>query len=228
MNTRERLDSKLLQHGLHVRGVASLDAAEIESCGLDPQQDELALVGNVGSSYWPYFSTSSEFTDGAPDPLDRWSRRVAGAVAAELGLRPIYPFDGPPYYPFQQWARRAEALEQSPIGVMMHPEIGLWHSYRFALAGSNLRGSDAPVTAPSPCDSCRDRPCLHTCPVDAFDGDGYAVDRCARYLEATPAAQCHQQGCLARHACPVAPEFRYLAEQGRFHLQAFLRARPAS
>ena len=153
---------------------------------------------------------------------------MASAVAGELGLEPLYPFEGPPYHPFQQWAKRAEALEQSPIGVMMHPEIGLWHSYRFALAGSNLRRDDQPLSTPSPCQTCVDQPCLHSCPVDAFDASGYAVDRCAEYLNDTPAARCHQQGCIARYACPVAPELRYDAAQGRFHLQAFLHARPRS
>ena len=132
---REGLEALLREHGLFVRGLTRLDESEFADFGLDPGKPELALVGNIGSSYWQEFSRSPEFGDGAADPLDRWSRRVASAVAEELALAPLYPFEGPPYYPFQQWARRAEALEQSPVGVMMHPEYGLWHSYRFALQG---------------------------------------------------------------------------------------------
>ena len=127
---------------------------------------------------------------------------------------------------FQQWAGRAERLEQSPIGVMMHAEHGLWHSYRFALLGAGFELETASPAAESPCAGCASRPCLRRCPVDAFDENGYDVARCARYLRQTPQAQCLAAGCLARIACPVAPELRYLPAQGRFHLRAFLDARP--
>jgi hypothetical protein len=224
MSTRAKLDARLREHGLFVRGVSRLTEAEIETWGLDAKQADIALVGNIGSSYWRQFSQSVEFSDGAAHPLDRWSRRIATSIAQALSLRPLYPFEGPPYFPFQQWAKRAEALEQSPIGVMMHPEFGLWHSYRFALLGSDLQRETAHAPAVSPCLACELKPCLHTCPVNAFDLGGYAVDICADYLRNTARAECHQRGCLARHACPVAPEFRYVDAQGSFHLRAFLRA----
>ena len=205
-----------------MRGVARLTPVEIETYGFDAAMPEIALVGNTGSSYWEDFSRSPEFSDGGSDPLDRWSRRIGDAIAEAFALRALYPFEGPPYFPFQQWAGRAEDLQQSPVGVMMHPEFGLWHSYRFALQGAELMALAQPVSSDSPCLSCADKPCLHTCPVDAFDADGYAYQRCADYLHATPQADCHSRGCLARHACPVAPGYRYVDAQGAFHLRAFL------
>ena len=239
MQPAEKLDDCLGEYGLFVRGVTQLTTEEIERYGIDSANTELALVGNIGSSYWSHFSQAPEFADGAPHPLDRWSRRVAEDISQRLSMQAVYPFDGPPYFPFQQWASRAEGLEQSPIGVMMHSEFGLWHSYRFALLGrfaspgtgleaekvvdTNM-SADQPGTV-SPCLNCVTKPCLHTCPVAAFDASGYAVDQCADYLQQTPQADCHQQGCLARYACPVAPQLRYVAAQGRFHLQAFLHAR---
>jgi len=222
---KPRLEDCLRDYGLFVRGVTRLSGAEIETWGFEQDKPWLALVGNIGSSYWSVFSQAPEFHDAEPNPLDRWSQRVAGALADELSLRPVYPFSGPPYYPFQQWAQRAEALEQSPIGVMMDPRFGLWHSYRFALLGADFGPQETRQPTASPCLSCDDQPCLRRCPVDAFDANGYAVERCAAYLKQTPQAECHQQGCLARYACPVAPEQRYLAEQGQFHLRAFLHAR---
>jgi hypothetical protein len=215
----------LRKYGLFVRGVTTLSTAEVETYGFSTSRPALALVGNVGSSYWPVFSQSPERLDGEADPLDRWSRRVAEAISAELPLEPIYPFEGPPYYPFQQWAQRAEALEQSPIGVMIHPAYGLWHSYRFALLGADFEVDSTQFPGESPCISCDEKPCLHRCPVDAFDTNGYDVERCAHYLRQTPQAECHSSGCLARYACPIAPDLAYTAEQGQFHLQAFLSAR---
>jgi len=215
----------LHEYGLFLRGVTRLSAQEIEAYGFPVDKPELVLVGNIGSSYWPIFSRSAEYLDGEADPLDRWSRRVATEIAAELSLQPVYPFSGPPYYPFQQWAQRAEALEQSPLGVMMHPEFGLWHSYRFALLGAEFEVVEDKILDESPCHSCDTKPCLQRCPVGAFDGDGYDVDRCAGYLLQTPQAECHSRGCLARYACPVAAELSYVPVQGEFHLQAFLNAR---
>ena len=220
-----KLAQSLREYGLFPRGVTRLSAEEIETYGFPGDKPELVLVGNIGSSYWPYFSQSEEFFDGEADPLDRWSRRVANVIAAELTLQPVYPFSGPPYYPFQQWAQRAEALQQSPIGVMMHPGFGLWHSYRFALLGVEFDCIEEQILDESPCLSCDAKPCLQRCPVGAFDGKGYDVESCTRYLLQTPQAECHTLGCLARHACPIATELRYVPEQGKFHLQAFLNAR---
>ncbi|MGD2171096.1 MAG: ferredoxin [Gammaproteobacteria bacterium] len=219
-----KLAERLREHGLFLRGVARLEARELETCGLPADKPCCALVGNIGSSYWADFSSSAEYRDGRADPLDRWSRRIAESVAAEYELRPVYPFEGPPYYPFQQWAHRAEGLEQSPLGIMIHPEYGLWHSYRFALLGADIDAERAPSSG-SPCLDCADQPCLHRCPAGAFSGKGYDVDACADYLQSTPRAECHARGCMARNACPVAPQSRYLPAQARFHLQAFLRAR---
>ena len=215
----------LQKYGLFVRGVTTLSAAEIETYRFPKSKPALVLVGNIGSSYWPVFSQSPEFLDDEAHPLDRWSRRVAEAIAAELPVEPVYPFEGPPYYPFQQWAHRAEALKQSPVGVMIHPDYGLWHSYRFALLGADFEVNQTQSPGESPCINCDAKPCLHRCPVDAFDSNGYDVDRCANYLQQTPQAECHSTGCLARYACPIAPELSYAAAQGQFHLQAFLNAR---
>jgi len=217
-----KLAEILQSYGLFLRGITEISKAEIETYGFSAVRPALALVGNIGSSYWPVFSHSPEFHDGQPHPLDRWSRRVAEAIASELPVQPVYPFEGPPYYPFQQWAQRAEGLEQSPIGVMIHPEFGLWHSYRFALLGAHFEVAPAHSPADSPCLGCEAKPCLHRCPVDALDTNAYDVERCRNYLQQTPQARCHATGCLARYACPIAPDLSYTPAQGRFHLQAFL------
>jgi len=225
MNSND-LAAKLKTFGLHLRGVLTLPAEELKSLQIDTDSDvSIALVGNIGSSYWPVFSQSPEYQDGRPDPLDRWSRHIAEQVGGAVGANAIYPFEGPPYYPFLQWAKRAEALNQSPIGLMIHPVYGLWHSYRFGLLFQS-QVSDAPDNSvASPCQNCEGQPCLSGCPVDAFTPGGYNVELCATHLKTTPDARCHQQGCLARNACPVGEAYRYESAQHTFHLRAFLGAR---
>jgi len=93
----------------------------------------IVLAGMAGRDGWSAFAASPEAADGADHPLDRWSRRVIDALARDLGALALFPFGGPPFWPFQQWARRSEPVHPSPIGLLIHPRYGLWHSYRGAL-----------------------------------------------------------------------------------------------
>jgi len=184
----------------------------------------VALVGNIGSSFWSSFVESNEYADGEADPLDRWSLRVANEVAPSLNAKPVFPFQGPPYLPFQQWAKRAEAMHQSPLGLMIHPQFGLWHAYRFALLFQHTF-EQTQDNQESPCLSCIDQPCLKTCPVNALSAEGYDVDGCAEYLKQNASAECFEHGCMARFSCPAGREYRYLDAQSQFHLGAFVGAR---
>ncbi len=221
------LETKLKEFGLHLRGLLKFSDEEIKSFNLDVDEGvSIALVGNIGSSYWTVFVQSPEYQDGLPDALDRWSRQIAEQVANDIGAQAIYPFEGPPYFPFQQWAERAESLHQSSIGLMIHPQYGLWHSYRFGLLIADIQVPEQKFAATrSPCASCELQPCLNTCPVGAFSVQGYDVASCAAYLQQTPGARCHREGCLARLSCPVGESYQYDSAQHVFHLRAFTAAR---
>jgi hypothetical protein len=184
----------------------------------------LILVGNAGPALWPVFAASAEAADGRPHPMDRWCRRVIGEVAANLGARAVFPFEGPPYHPFQRWAQRAEPVHISPLGILIHPDYGLWHAYRGALAFPDRLDLPARQARPSPCESCREKPCLSRCPVHAFAADGYDVAACASYLDPTAGRACMEGGCLARRACPVGRDALYKPGQAAFHMAAFERS----
>ena len=218
------IEALLAPFGLKLRGIVALNDSDIQAYGY-AEQSSVALVGNIGSSFWSEFSQSAEYLDGLADPLDRWSFRLANEIAPKLNATPIFPFQGPPYLPFQQWAKRAEALHQSPIGLMIHPQYGLWHAYRFGLVLTEEIDL-TPAQQDSPCLNCIDQPCLNTCPVKAFSKEGYDVGSCADYLKQTPEADCFQHGCMARFVCPAGREYRYLDAQSQFHLRAFIEARP--
>jgi hypothetical protein len=185
----------------------------------------LVLLGAIGGSLWPAFSRSPELADGLPDPLDRWSRRVVGALAEHCGAAALFPFGGPPYLPFQRWAARAEPVAPSPLGLFIHPRYGLWHSYRGALAFAETLQVPPREELASPCESCAAKPCLSTCPVGAFSPGGYDVQGCVAHLQLAVGERCMQSACQARRACPVAPDLGYEEAQARFHMAAFLTAR---
>jgi hypothetical protein len=197
--------------------------------GVPPMSDgaaagTLVLLGHAGGSMWPCFSASPEARDGATDPLDRWSRRIVDALARRFDAVALYPFGGPPYLPFQRWAMRAGSVSRSPLGILIHPEYGLWHGYRAALAVAARWPLPPADRRPSPCESCTGRPCLHACPVDAFTDRGYAVADCRAHLDRAEGQPCRDGGCLARGACPVGREYSYGPGQMRFHMGAFHRA----
>jgi hypothetical protein len=183
----------------------------------------IVLAGIVGRGGWDAFAASPEASDGLADPLDRWSRRLIESLARELGGMALFPFGGPPFLPFQRWAQRAEPVHSSPIGLLIHPYYGLWHSYRGALAFREELNVSASAAVPSPCETCTGRWCLSACPVGAFSNEGYDVGACAGHLRSAAGGDCMGGGCLARRACPVGAEHAYGPEQAGFHMRAFMR-----
>ena len=181
----------------------------------------LILVGNAGPAMWREFAN---MPFDIPNALDHWSTCAIDAVAANVGATALYPFGGPPYLPFQRWAQKAEPVHSSPLGVLIHPEYGLWHAYRGALAFAGRIAVPPRADEPKPCDTCTDRPCLATCPVGAFTGETYDVPACVAHIETPAGADCAALGCRARRACPVGRDYAYEPNQAAFHMRAFLRA----
>lgn len=183
----------------------------------------LVLAGVVGRGSWEAFQAAQE-SRLSRDPLDRWSRRVVGELAGALGAEALFPFGGPPFLPFIRWAQRAEPVHPSPIGPLIHPDYGLWHAYRGALAFAQSIALPPPDTRPAPCDTCAGKPCLKTCPVGAFAPGNYDLAACVEHIGAAQGGECLGAGCLARRACPVGVAFQYAPPQMAFHMRAFLAA----
>lgn len=207
--------------GLALRGAFHPSTAD----GAPLQALTMVLLGNVGGSLWPTFSASAEHGDGRPDALDRWTRRIVDDLSARFAATALYPFGGPPHWPFQRWAQRAEAVHPSPLGLLIHPDHGLWHAYRAALAFPERLALKPADRRPSPCAACPSRPCLTACPVSAFDGTRYDVATCAGHIAVSAGAACMSAGCRARRACPVGTPEAYGPAQQAFHMAAFLKAR---
>ena len=185
----------------------------------------LVLLGHTGEAQWPAFTGSREYRDGEADPLDRWSQRAVGELAASVAAGALFPFSGPPWWPFQRWAQRAEGLGRSPLGILIHPEFGLWHSYRGALLLAECLDVPEPLKAAAPCDACIAKPCLSCCPANAITAAGFAAEACATELHRPGGQACLAGGCRARLACPIGAEHRYGDAQAAFHVRAFAQTR---
>jgi len=225
------LDAALAEHGLCLRGWVFPDTSTVAMPSNGRAASAICLVGHAGGGFWPVFDAWRARYPGIADPLDTWSRTVIAPLAEAEGGEAVFPSDRP-WQPFQQWAMAAEGLKPSPLGMLIHPDHGLWHGYRGAIlfGPEALAELDRPGAQASkreadpthPCDTCLGRPCLSACPVGAFSEEGFDVACCRGHLQ-TEAGQkgCMAGGCLARDACPVGRDQRYSPEQIRFHMKAF-------
>lgn len=187
--------------------------------GAPPGTQTLLLVGPAEPGFWAHLTVQAEWLDGAPDPVDRWSRRILGRLACDLGAKAVFPFGGPPFAPFQRWAKATGRAWESPVRLLVHDVAGLMVSYRGALA---LKARlDLPATGPRPCDSCA-APCLTACPAGALTGAGYDVPACHAHLDRDGQA-CLSGGCLVRRACPLSASYGRVAEQSAYHMRQFHR-----
>lgn len=214
----------LAEHGLIPRGGFHPAAAD----GVPGGPGTLVLAGTAGPAMWRAFEQGRR--DEA-NPLDSWTRRVLTAVAGKLGATALFPFAGPPWLPFQRWAMRADAAHPSPIGLLIHPDFGLWHAYRGALAFQEKLALPARDERGSPCDACRDKPCLTSCPVGAFkrpeggeSGVAFRSPLCVGHLAGEAGKDCLNQGCRARRACPIGQSSYYGTAQASHHMTAFFKA----
>lgn len=215
----ERLSSAAAAQGMKCRGGFAVRPEDsLPEVAQGRPGRKLVLLGFTGAQQWAAFGSSTEFIDGQPDPLDRWSVRVVGQLATEFGARPLYPFGGPPWWPFQRWAQRAEALHASPLGILMNAEYGLWHAYRGALLFAAEIAVPPRKPWPSPCASCATPPCIASCPAGAVTAHGFDRVACAAHVASPEGIPC-RSGCLARGKCPVAAAHRYGTDQAGFHMR---------
>lgn len=179
----------------------------------------LFLFGPLEPGFWPVFTASAEYQDGQDDPLDRWSSRVVGALARDLGGEAFFPFSGPPYQPFFKWAQLSGRAHLSPVGLLVHDTAGLMVSFRGAIGFSYAISTPKP--GPSPCDLCASQPCLAACPVGALKGHFYDVPACKTDLD-RDGNDCMSRGCAVRRVCPVSQDYGRDEAQSAFHMRAFL------
>ncbi|SJM35628.1 hypothetical protein [Mesorhizobium delmotii] len=218
----ENIAAALSAHGLVLRGSFNFATSDPPPPGASGAAAKSALlVGQAGAAPWPHFLRWKESRSRTiANPLDTWSREVIGAVAETFGARAASPSDRP-YLPFQQWAMRAEGLRPSPLGILMHPQYGLWHAYRGALLFEDEIELPEPRDVIHLCDACVDKPCLKSCPVDAYSADGFAHKTCLAHVRGQNGAPCRTGGCLDRNACPYGAAYRYPPQVQAFHMAAF-------
>lgn len=209
----EQVQAALDPHHLEVLG--GFTVAEGEA-GFPAETRTLLMIGPKEPGFWPHLQAQPEW--GGPDPVDRWSRRVIGRVACDLGAKALFPFGGPPYQPFYSWALRTGRVWDSPVKLLVHATQGLMVSFRGALALKQVQPLPAPAV--QPCATCA-KPCLTACPATALTGAGYDVARCHAHLDQPKGADCLNGGCLVRSTCPAGAGYARMPSQSAYHMRQF-------
>ena len=216
----ETLQTAAKAHHLTIVGAFHPEASD----GAPEGTGTLVLFAPSEPGFWPHFTASPEYSDDAPDPMNRWSTRVLTAMADDLGATALFPFGGPPYLPFISWAMKSGSIHASPVSLLVHNDQGLMISFRGALALTERIELTPPRL--TPCLLCA-APCEAACPVNALSEDGYDVPACHAFLDTPAGADCMENGCKARRACPVSQDFNRSTAQSAFHMRSFHPRPPA-
>ncbi|MFT7221969.1 MAG: epoxyqueuosine reductase [Candidatus Azotimanducaceae bacterium] len=237
--TFELPDAELVNRGLNLQAAVELNGTSIALPTSVAGYSHLLVFGHGGQNFWGQVSQRDTQT---VDPLDTYS---VECVADFLKRREIKSFEF--IYPagvlrmgdaqhidLRRLGRALGWQFDSPLGIGIHPQYGLWFGYRVVVAVSVAINAafpfDKPLDKPPneaalpdshPCDSCSAKPCVAACPVGAV-GESFNLTACVNH-RVQPGSECARQ-CLARAACPVGAEHQYTEAQVQYHYDISLNA----
>ena len=183
----------------------------------------ILLLGHGGKQLWRAMERANAFT--ADDPVDTFSINTTRHFLDHyLGSPPslfLYP-TADIIVPLQQLGTLAGWHQPSPLGIGMNVEFGLWWAYRTAVY---IR-ADLPIIKQalpelSTCGQCVDKTCVLACPATAVGAAEPLDFPACMALRLRPQSICASQ-CVARRACPIAPEHEYTTAQMAHHYQSSL------
>ena len=204
--------SALDQAGLNLHAVFDLAALPAGMRDLlDPARRfcRVLLVGHGGQRLWEQVQASG--IEGT-HPIDDFSLATVSAWIAEnlpqAAFSVLYPGEMP--VGLQALGRLAGWHHESPFRLGINERWGSWFAYRVAVLVAHPLPPTPPEPGGSPCEACTGKPCLDACPAGALAGE-FSLEKCIAWRR-QPDSSC-RLACLARNACPVRAEHRYLEAQ---------------
>ena len=184
-----------------------------------PDCQSIVVFGNYGRGLWEAFLNdikqhpqhlsqhqhplddfvlrNIQKSDPSPPSSRRWIRCAA---------------DEKTFVDFRMLAHHAGLGCISPVGLLIHPEFGLWTGFRAAL----LSTQKIPLSPPSVdvCTSCATKVCISSCPAQAVQTTGWSVQKCADFHQQS--TLCHGR-CHARLECPIGSSYKHGKLQHEYH-----------
>ena len=196
----------------HVFDLAELPIAVQEKFAPLPDERQLILFGHGGRRLWEAVQASGV---GGQDPIDEYSTQTIShwfaSHAPDRHYRILYPGDQP--IALQSLGQLAGWHHAAPFMVGIDSEWGSWFAYRAVVISDTNFQPNLAVDRNNPCLTCAAKPCIAACPAAAMADGKFALSPCLNYRQQGDSSCAHT--CLARLACPIAPEHRYTAEQMR-------------
>lgn len=212
--------------GLNLQAVFNLDTLPPEivaSLGAADQGQtyrQLILLGHAGTTLWNAVKASGIVS---VNPIDDFTVATFGQWASEhlatRAYRIVYP--GPAAIGLQALGKLAGWHHASPFMVGINDRWGTWFAYRAVILADSDFAPTPPLPTHSPCEACRGRVCIASCPAGALDDDQFDLARCLDYRR-LPSSRCRTT-CVARLSCPVASAHQYSTEQIRHSYSISMR-----
>lgn len=217
----DKISADLSAGGLNQ--LAVLDRQHLAEFDALAEIRSLLLIGNSGPDFWrkipsTYFDRQHPVDDFAADTVTSCMAKYADMTTWSL----LYP-TARYCPPLQSLGKVAGWHYDSPLGLGVNPQWGLWFAYRAVVAVSIDLKYAIRSLFESPCVSCQSQACISACPGSAIaQGQSPDLMRCARY-RLSPASACADT-CISRLSCPVAPDLRYDEAQTNYHYKTALPA----
>ncbi len=217
-----KLADQLHGAGINLFACIRLSALPADMRGVlsEPDQalhyDSLVLLGSGGTSLWTHLDQPIKSSD---NPVDTYVRQNIESCFGDIPHKILYP--GPHPIPLIALGKLAKWHRESPLGLGIHREFGLWSAYRAVILCHGVAAADEGTDFQHPCETCTDTPCISACPAGAVSTSGFDPVACSSF-RVTPQSPC-QKKCLARLACPVGQAHQYSEEQQAYHYSISLR-----
>jgi len=214
---RQYLDER----GLNIQAILNINELPaniqetIRQPGINyPSFTQLILIGHLGRDMWQHVNSNAMASD---NPIDEYSVTAVQTYFKKFHSDKHYHI----LYPanvaigLQQLGTIAGWHNPSPFKVGINTEWGSWFAYRaVVLADTNFVPTDK-LDATSPCNACKTRECISSCPAQALNSGELNFNACIEYRKQEQSV-C-RSSCLARISCPVGSVYKYTDEQVRYH-----------
>jgi epoxyqueuosine reductase len=189
------------------------------------------LVGFAGRKFWEmlqgFLKENPEFRDTREDWIDDYTilRFMHAATILEdkkANYEMAFPFGSGGFsLDFSKLGELGGVGVRSLMGILIHPEYGLWISLRGTIITDlEFNQYDEPLSYFNPCPHCS-KPCISACPANTVSENGWDYTTCMKFRLSDNTCR---DNCASRRACPFGKEHQYSEEQLAHHHKFVLRS----
>ncbi|MER3445696.1 MAG: hypothetical protein C4291_02160 [Candidatus Dadabacteria bacterium] len=195
-----------------------------------PNAKSVILVGFAGRGFWEilqgFLKENPQFRETREDWIDEYTvlrfmsaSRILDDAGVDYAI--AFPFVSAGLaLDFSKLGELGGVGARSLMGILIHPEYGLWISLRGAII-TDLEFSqyNEPLSF-DPCPHCS-KPCISACPANTVSEDGWDYNACMKFRLSDDTCR---DNCASRRACPYGKEHQYSEEQLAHHHRFVLKS----